>query len=407
MLAGCTPYPEEFGRLYREKGYWADLTLGEVLDVSIKKYGPKEALIYGDLRITYNLLGEKVDRLASHFLNLGLKPLDIVVFQLANTVEHVFTFLALIKIGVIPVMALPAHRFTEINHFVQYSGAVATFTPTVVRKFEKITHIAAAVPLISRWASSPVPQRYDLSSLKVIQNGGARLAPELRRHIVEQFKCIPQEVFGTGEGLLCLVPLDADEDMIMNSSGKPISPGDEIKVMDDKGNEVPDGQQGELIVRGPYTIRGYYNAPETNKTAFTADGYYYMGDIVRKNERGYVFTEGRKKDLINRGGEKISCEEVENFILANPKVENVCLVAMPDEVFGEKGCAFVLLKPGEAMDFKELIDFLKKQNIASFKLPERLEVVSAFPLSPAGKILKRKLRDDITEKLKSEKASSK
>lgn len=261
MLEGFTPWPEEFGRIYRENGYWSDLTLGEMLESSIKKYGPKEALIYGDLRITYNQLGEKVNRLAHHFWDLGLKPLDLVVFQLANTLE-----------------------------------------------------------------------------------------------------------------------------------------------VDDNENEVPDGQTGELIVRGPYTIRGYYKAPEHNSKSFTVDGFYRTGDIVRKNERGYLFTEGRKKDLINRGGEKISCDEVENYILANPKIENVCLVAMPDEVFGEKACAFVLLKAGETITFEELKDFLRKQHIASFKLPERLEIVSAFPLSPAGKILKRKLREDIIEKLAKEKA---
>ena len=113
----------------------------------------------------------------------------------------------------------------------------------------------------------------------------------------------------------------------------------------------------------------------------------------------HVFTEGRRKDLINRGGEKISCDEVENLIYAHPKVKVVALVAMPDPVFGEKACAFVVPKPGETLAFDELIAFLRQQKIAAFKLPERLEIVTDLPLSPVGKILKRELRDAITETL--------
>jgi 2,3-dihydroxybenzoate-AMP ligase len=160
---------------------------------------------------------------------------------------------------------------------------------------------------------------------------------------------------------------------------------------------------GELVTRGPYTIRGYYAAAETNRAAFTADGFYRMGDVVKKRGR-YVYTEGRRKDLINRGGEKISCDEVENYIFGHPKVQNVCVVAMPDEVFGEKACAFVIPKPGATLAFDELIRFLLQQNFAKFKLPERLEVVTEFPMSPAGKILRRQLKQIIADKLESERA---
>jgi 2,3-dihydroxybenzoate-AMP ligase len=179
---------------------------------------------------------------------------------------------------------------------------------------------------------------------------------------------------------------------------------DEIKVLDDAGNEVADGEPGELVVRGPYTINGYYNAPEKNAEAFTADGFYRMGDIVRKRGR-YVYTEGRRKDLINRGGEKISCDEVENLIFGLPQVKQVSLVAMPDPVFGEKACACVVLKPGTQLGFDELIAHLRAQHIASFKLPERLEVMPVFPVSPVGKILKRELREMIAAKVEAERTA--
>ncbi|MDP1612788.1 MAG: AMP-binding protein [Sulfuritalea sp.] len=270
---------------------------------------------------------------------------------------------------------------------------------------ERVTVIAAVVPLISNWLNSPAPDVFDLSSLKVIQNGGARLAPELRARLRERFGCIAQEIYGTAEGLINMVPLDAPDEMLLNSSGVPVCEDDEIKVLDDDGNEVPDGEPGELVTRGPYTIQGYYRAPEKQAEAFTPDGYYRMGDIVRKQGR-HVFTEGRRKDLINRGGEKISCEEVENLIFGHPKVKAVTLVAMPDPVFGEKACAFVITRDGQGLEFGELIDFLRSQKIASFKLPERLEVVAEFPLSPVGKILKRSLREMIAARIDAERAGA-
>jgi len=270
------------------------------------------------------------------------------------------------------------------------SGDAETVFPLIER--ERVTVVPAAVPLIATWLDSPVPDRHDLSSLRVVQNGGARLAPELRRRLRERFRCIPQEIYGTAEGLINMVRLDADDEAILESSGEPVCDDDEIQVVDDEGREVADGEPGELCVRGPYTIRGYYNAPDKNREAFTPDGFYRMGDIVRKRGR-HVYTEGRRKDIINRGGEKISCDEIENYIFGHPKVKAVTLVAMPDPIFGEKACAFVIAKPGETLTFEELISFLRTKRIASFKLPERLELVAEFPTSPVGKILKRELRE--------------
>jgi 2,3-dihydroxybenzoate-AMP ligase len=190
------------------------------------------------------------------------------------------------------------------------------------------------------------------------------------------------------------------EDLLLESSGAPVSELDEIRVLDDAGREVPDGESGELVTRGPYTVCGYYNAPDINAKAFTEDGFYRMGDIVRRRGR-HVFTEGRRKDLINRGGEKISCEEVENLVFALPQVRQVSLVAMPDPVFGEKACACVVLHPEMQLTFEELVAHLKRQGIATFKLPERLEVMPAFPVSPVGKILKRELREIVLQRMAS------
>jgi 2,3-dihydroxybenzoate-AMP ligase len=279
-----------------------------------------------------------------------------------------------------------------------YGGTVviapSTDTDTVfgLVERERVTVLAAAVPLIAGWLAGDVAERHDLTSLRVVQNGGARLPPELRRRLRERFGAIPQEIYGTAEGLINMTRLDDPNDLLFESSGAPVSTWDEIKVVDDADREVADGVSGELLTRGPYTIRGYFDAPEKNREAFTADGFYRMGDLVTKRGR-YVYTEGRRKDLINRGGEKISCEEIENLICAHPKVDSVVLVAMPDPVFGEKACACVVAKPGATLTFDELIAFLRTRQIASFKLPERLELMAAFPISPVGKIMKRELRE--------------
>jgi 2,3-dihydroxybenzoate-AMP ligase len=291
-----------------------------------------------------------------------------------------------------------------------YYGGTVVLAPTdtagifgLVER-ERVTVIAAAVPLISAWLASDEPRRFDLSSLKVVQNGGARLAPALRQRLIDEFGCTPQEIYGTAEGLINMTRLDDPLDLILHSSGRPVCDDDEIKVVDDEGREVPDGEPGELLTRGPYTIRGYYNAPEKNAESFTADGYYRMGDIVRKWGRN-IQAEGRRKDMINRGGEKISCDEVEGYIHRHPAVKSACLVAMPDPVFGEKACAFVILRDGASLSLEELNAFLRGLQIASYKLPERLEIVTQFPLSPVGKILKRQLRDEIAARLKAESAA--
>jgi 2,3-dihydroxybenzoate-AMP ligase len=174
---------------------------------------------------------------------------------------------------------------------------------------------------------------------------------------------------------------------------------DEVKLIDDEGGEVPEGEVGELACRGPYTLRGYFGVPEYNARQFTTDGFYRSGDLMRRHPSGNYVVEGRKKDLINRGGEKISAEEVENLILMHPAVINVACVPMPDSLLGEKMCAFVILRPQRQLALAELVGFLKAQEIARFKLPERLEVVSEFPMSTFGKVSKKALGEVIAAKL--------
>ena len=549
MLPGCIPWPDELARRYRAKGYWGDISIPRLFDEMAAEAPDRIAVIEGDARATLVGLRNDSVRLAAHFHRIGLGKGDRVVFQLPSSIGFFSTFLALLRIGAIPVMALPPHRETELVHFARSSGATALFVPERIRDFdfrpmaeavrasaptlryvfvqgdasgdqvplgtlavtppkqgdvtavaaieldagdvalmllsggttslpkliprthndyvynfkqsariagfgpdtvllavlplahnytlgspgalgaialggrvviapkldgetvfalverEGITNIPAAVPLVVNWLNDERLDQFDTRSLRAVQNGGARLPPELRDRLRKRLGCQFQEVYGTAEGLLNMTRLDDPDDKVLESSGAPICDDDEIKVLDAAGREVADGCEGELVVRGPYTIRGYYNAPEINAKAFTPDGFYRMGDIVRKHGR-YLVTEGRKNDLINRGGEKISSDEVENYILKHPAVHGVAVVAMPDPVFGEKACAFVTLNQNQNLTFDELKDFLVAQRIAKFKLPERLEILSEFPVSPAGKILRRSLREKIEAELVRERGNA-
>src|SRR5207249_7507479 len=195
-----------------------------------------------------------------------------------------------------------------------------------------------------------------------------------------------QENFGMSEGTLFFVRRGDPEEVRMETVGARIWPDDEVRLTDEEGREVPEGEVGELCVRGPYTLAGYYRAPEYNARQFTPDGFYRSGDLMRRHPSGAYIVEGRIKDLVNRGAEKISAEEVENLVLTHPAVRNVACIPLPDPVLGERMCACVIVHDGASLTLAELTDHLLELGMAKFKLPERLELMEDFPLSPFGKV---------------------
>ena len=201
------------------------------------------------------------------------------------------------------------------------------------------------------------------------------------------------------EGTLMFVRIDDPEDVQLETVGRPICDDDEVRLIDEDGVEVRFGEVGELCVRGPYTLRGYYGAAEHNARVFTADGFYCSGDLLRQHPSGNYMVEGRIKDVINRGGEKISAEEIENLILQHPAVQNVACVAMPAAVLGERMCACVIPRAGRTLEFEGLIGFLEGKEFARHKLPERLELMDDFPLSTFGKVSKKSLVEMVAAKL--------
>ncbi|QQZ13094.1 (2,3-dihydroxybenzoyl)adenylate synthase [Rhodococcus sp. 21391] len=256
---------------------------------------------------------------------------------------------------------------------------------------EGVTIASLVPPLALAWLAASGRTERDLSSLEVLQVGGAKFSAEAAKRVRPELGCTLQQVFGMAEGLVNYTRLDDPEDTIVTTQGRPISPDDEVRVVDDRGEPVPNGTSGHLLTRGPYTIRGYYRAPEHNSTAFTEDGFYRTGDIVRLTDDGYLVVEGRAKDQINRGGEKVAAEEVENHLLAHSAVADVAVVSMPDPYLGERSCAFVVVQGGQPKAV-ELKKFVRGRGLADYKVPDKVVFVDEFPVTGVGKISKSDLR---------------
>jgi 2,3-dihydroxybenzoate-AMP ligase len=527
MLDGVVPFPPDFAKRYRDKGYWRDESLAQEFAACFSKYKDRVFLVDGGRPYTYGDLDRVSDNLALNLLELGLKPLDRVVPTLQNCAEFVILYFALQKLGCIPIAALVTHRYAEIGQFVKLSGASMCvyperqgdfeFEPTIQRiraesgtlKFcvslsalrslidkpaarsdalkriridptdpcifqlsggttgipkliprthndyaynsrlavevcavnadsvlllalpiahnlplacpglqgymlqgakvvlsastkpedlfrlieqHRVTHLKVVPALLIRLVNDPAVRTYDLSSLRVVQSGGQRMQPEVRARTKQLIPSVTvQENFGMSEGMLFFVRLDDPEGVRMQTCGRPLSPDDEVRLVDDEGREVAPGETGELTCRGPYTLRGYFGVPEYNARQFTSDGFYRSGDLMRLHPSGNYVVEGRKKDLINRGGEKISAEEIENLILAHPAVQNVACVPVSDPNLGEKMCACLVLRKNRKLEFEELIEFLKDKEIAKFKLPESILICDDFPVSTFGKVSKKVL----------------
>ena len=541
---GIVAWPPDFARRYRDAGYWAGIPLGTVVQGTAQARPDRVALVDGQLRLTYGELMARADGLASALWDAGLRAGDRIVVQLPNGWEFVVLTLACFRTGIVPVMALPAHRRHELSYLVAHSEARAIAVPDVLKDFdhEELAHsLRAGAPDLemvlvagstiregsmdlrvlsqpgdsgdrARWdaaapspsdvalfllsggttglpkliprshddyaynarqsaeicgldeqtvylgtlpvshnfplacpgilgvlttggrivmLSSPEPSRVfetirtegvtvatavpavaqrwlshhrdhpsdDLVSLRLIQVGGARIADELARQVRPITGATLQQVFGMAEGLLNYTRLDDDDEVICTTQGRPMSPDDEIRIVDEFDEDVPEGQPGSLLTRGPYTLRGYYRAEEQNARAFTVDGWYRSGDIVRRRPDGNLVVEGRDKDMINRGGEKISAEDVENMAYRVPEITLAAAVAMPDPELGERVCLYAVVKAGEPVTLDRIRAVMAAEGMAKMAWPERLEIVAELPTTKVGKIDKKALREDIAARL--------
>jgi 2,3-dihydroxybenzoate-AMP ligase len=547
IAEGTVGWPAEFVERYVEAGYWAGRPLGEVITAAVDRAPDALALVDGDVRFTYRELLARADAAASRLAERGIAAGERVVVQLANGWPFVVLVLACLRAGVVPVMALPGHRRTELTHLVAHAEAVAVAVPGVLRGFdhqelaaelvagaphlrhvlvdgrpaagnldlaqlcapgpdpdaerarwdaaapdprdvavfllsggttglpkliarthddyaynarasaelcgvdastaylvslpaghnfplacpgilgvlgaggrvvllaspepqrafaaigaEGVTHTAVVPAVAGRWLEHAAEHGRPGDSLRLLQVGGARMPDELAARVRPVLGAGLQQVFGMAEGLLNYTRLDDPDDVVHTTQGRPLSPADEVRLVDELDRDVPDGEPGSLLTRGPYTPRGYYRAAEQNARAFTAEGWYRSGDICRRTPEGNLVVEGRDKDMINRGGEKISAEEVENLVHGLAGVSQVAAVAMPDPVLGERVCVYVVPRPGATVTLDEVRARMDAAGVAAFKLPERLELVARLAVTNVGKVDKRALRADVAERVRVE-----
>lgn len=528
-------WPDDMAALYRAKGYWRGETFSQVLRSRAEAQPDAVAVVGVDQRWTYQDLLQKAETAAAGFLALGLKPGDRVVVQLPNLPEFLSVIFGLFRAKLIPVYALPAHRSTEIVHFLTraeasayvvtdrhegfdyralaravqaevpalrhvvvvgeaeefapfdgfradpaslpiddadpsdvaflqisggstglskliprthddylysvresadisglepesvyltalpaahnfpmsspgylgalYVGATVVMAPSPspdvcfpLIEREGVTITGLVPPLALLWMQAAVRKTHDLSSLQVLLVGGAKFLPEAARRVRAELGCTLQQVFGMAEGLVNYTRLDDPEALIVETQGRPISPDDEILIVDDAGAPVAEGESGNLLTRGPYTIRAYHNEAAANARSFTEAGFYRTGDVVRRTPEGYLVVMGRATDHINRAGEKISAEEVEDHLLAHPSVFDAAVVSVPDEYLGERICAFVIPN-GAAPRGVALKAWMRQRDIAAFKVPDQIVFVDDFAVTAVGKVSRRELRAALRQRI--------
>jgi len=264
---------------------------------------------------------------------------------------------------------------------------------------EKVTSIIWVPTLAQRLLQDERLGSYDLSSLKKMHSAGGASHPGLVKEVTDRLGMKFYNGYGGTEGMTTITRTTDDLDVICSTVGRPTCPYDTYKVIDQDGETLPPGEQGELVLKGPGVFTGYYNNPEENKGVFTKEGFFRTGDVARIDDRGYITITGRIKEMINRGGESISATEIERLITRHPEVAAVAVIPMPDPLMGERVCAYIQPKTGAPLTFEGIISFLKEQKASVLQLPERIEFIDAMPYTGAQKTDKRYLKEDIVKKL--------
>jgi acyl-CoA synthetase (AMP-forming)/AMP-acid ligase II len=256
---------------------------------------------------------------------------------------------------------------------------------------EKVTHYMGVVNVIWLMINHPDFEKYDFSSFRIAMFGGSPATEEMVRGI---FSKLPDIRISVGYGLtecFAMTTSTPFEDAIrkIKAVGQCL-PTVNVKIVDDDGREVPTGRIGEILLSGAKVFRGYWKKPEATRETIV-DGWVHTGDIGKVDEEGFVYVLDRKKDMINRGGEKIYSLEVENVICDNPKVLEVAVVGVPDRVMGEVVKACIALKPGAKATEEEIKAFCASR-LADYKVPKFVEFMDTLPRNPAGKVNKPELR---------------
>ncbi|WP_306499670.1 (2,3-dihydroxybenzoyl)adenylate synthase [Streptomyces sp. YU58] len=539
MRTGVVGWPREAADRYIASGLWRRRPLGSWVWDWADRYGHRTAVVDGAIRLSYRELAERTDALAERLLGLGLGNGDNLLVQLPNRWEFLGLFLACQRIGVAPLLALPAHREHELTYLADLTDAAAIVVPDTLRGFdhrslaariaserpgncpvlvlggepdpgqldlsamlspesgaaqrrarldalapapeevaffllsggttglpkiiarthndyeynvrrsaevcgfspetvylavlpvahnfalgcpgalgalsvggrvvmcpspraeiafpelarERVT-VTSVVPAVARtWLEAADAAGPDLESLRVLQVGGSVLPADLAQGLAPTLDCTLQQVFGMAEGLLNYTRLTDPPFVVRTTQGRPISEADEVLIVGPDGRPVEEGETGELLTRGPYTPPGYFRASEHNARAYTPDGWYRSGDLVRLHPSGNLVVEGRIKDQVNRGGEKIAIDEVEGLVRRVPGVTDAAAVALPHPVLGECVGVCVVPVPGSHPTLAHIRAYFEECGVAAFKHPDELRLAPTLPLTAVGKVDRKRLLD--------------
>ncbi|HUW64136.1 MAG TPA: class I adenylate-forming enzyme family protein [Spirochaetia bacterium] len=278
---------------------------------------------------------------------------------------------------------------------------------------EKVNFIILPPAVLNMILKHPRIDEYDLSTVRTITSGSAPLSPWALQEFQRRWGIEVVNIWGQNEGTgLISGPADIPEVVrraeVFPGWGRPGAEwsvaGVETKVVDPENGRVVTeaGGVGELAYRGPNVMPAYFGRPDLSKKAFDEEGFFYTGDLFLLKEGNQLAFFDRRKDIIIRGGFNISAQEVENSLQGHSGVLDVAVVAMRDEILGERTCVFVVPRPGQTVDLAELVVFLKDKDMAVYKLPERLEIIDRIPRNPVGKIIKSVLREEINRRLRTE-----
>ena len=264
---------------------------------------------------------------------------------------------------------------------------------------ERVTTMAGATPFLRDLTYAPNLTPEKVATLRTFITAGAPIPPIVVRDGSARLGKIHAGWGMTEYGLGTALAASDPQEKAEISDGRAL-PWAEVRVLDAEGRPSGPGEEGDLQIRGPGLFVGYYKRPEFNDASFTEDGFLKTGDRAYLDPEGFLRIVGRTKDIIIRGGENIPVVEIEALLYTHPKIQDVAIVAMPDERLGERACAYVVLKPdADAIDLPEITSFLLGHRIAKQKLPERVELIDALPRTITGKVQKFQLREDIRLKL--------
>jgi acyl-CoA synthetase (AMP-forming)/AMP-acid ligase II len=528
-----TRWSDDAAASYRAAGYWRDETLADVARRASREAPDRLLLIEGDLRVTCAEAWDAASRLAAFFLSRGLRPGDVVSFQLPNWIEAAVVALAARRCGLVLNPIPPNYRESEVSYILQDCRAKLVFVPEVFRKHDHqrmleglrsqlpslqdvvvvrgdetagvewrhtqslapahdddlpaidpaaamvvmytsgttgrpkgvlhshytfdyrvrsmaeawsigpsdvvfmpspVTHITGAYWVFDMpWVSSATSVLMDvwspdeaidciernrctvtggatpflrqlldtaarrpatMATLRIFFCGGTTVSADLIREAATTYPhCLCFRAYGSTEMPTTTLGIRdrALADLGAETDGEVVPPT-EVRIVDPSSDaNVADGEEGEILVRGPEQLVGYVH-PEDNVGAFDDDGYFRMGDLGRRVQGRYLVITGRKKDIIIRSGENISPKEVEDVLASHAAVADVAIVAMPSRETGEKGCAFVVLRPAQTIDLPEIRRFLERAGLARQKCPEHLVIIDELPRVPSGKVSKDVLR---------------